>query len=131
MQAASSHDVTELSRLIEDPHCNINDQQGEGLTALMIAADRGFRHCVQLLGNAGADVTITDDRGRTAADFAASNGHNDVSHLLISCTFREASLSGNIVSMLRFDLCELRGRLAEQEKSLLAQVARMQRLSEV
>lgn len=53
-----------------------------GLTPLMIAAAHGhYRVCTMLL-EAGADITLTDPKHRTAAAFATENGHSDISELL-------------------------------------------------
>ncbi|MBY0243240.1 MAG: sigma-70 family RNA polymerase sigma factor [Burkholderiaceae bacterium] len=70
-----------------------------GLTPLMIAATHGhYRICTMLL-EAGADITLTDPRHRTAAVFAIENGHGDISELL-SATHSSMEYASSTLSVL-------------------------------
>jgi hypothetical protein len=57
---------------------NLNARNGDGMTALMIATDRGFIPGVQLLRAAKADETITDNAGRLAIAFAHNQAMKDI-----------------------------------------------------
>lgn len=60
------------------------NEQGtlEGFTALMTAASEGLVEIVRLLLVHGADPTLVDQDGDTAASFATQNGHSEVVALL-------------------------------------------------
>jgi len=53
-------------------------------TPIWFAAMNGRTEIVQMLLDRGADVTITDDNGRTIADYARDAGHEDIVELLRS-----------------------------------------------
>jgi hypothetical protein len=53
-----------------------------GSSPLSFAAARGRPDLVDLLLQAGADPGLTDHTGRTAADFAALNGHHEIARSL-------------------------------------------------
>lgn len=58
--------------------------QGDGATALHLAAGRGFRNiCDRLLG-VGADPNAVDRKGRMALHRAAEDNHVEVANLLLS-----------------------------------------------
>lgn len=59
-----------------------NAKQRHGWTPLHGAAHSGDRAVVEALLAAGADRTITNDEGRTAADIARDAGHADLAALL-------------------------------------------------
>jgi ankyrin repeat protein len=52
--------------------------QKQGYTALMIAAGNGFTDAVDVLLEAGADVSLKTPEGKTAADFAKERGHAEL-----------------------------------------------------
>jgi ankyrin repeat protein len=62
------------------------DLQGtyEGFTALMTAASEGLVDIVRVLLEHGADPSLVDKDGDTAASFAQQNGHAEVVALLQS-----------------------------------------------
>lgn len=80
-----------VERLLAHPDIDVNRVYGRGLTALMWAA--GYSNDVpekdgvatlERLLNAGADVTLVDDRGRTALLIAASRGHEQIVRRLLA-----------------------------------------------
>lgn len=56
----------------------VNERQSGGFTALMAAAQNADTDLLRLLLAHGADPSIRDDQGRTAADIAVSAGHTEV-----------------------------------------------------
>jgi ankyrin repeat protein len=56
--------------------------QKQGYTALMIAAGNGFDAAVDALLAAGADRTLKQAEGKTAADFARERGHAELAKRL-------------------------------------------------
>jgi ankyrin repeat protein len=53
-----------------------------GRTALMLAAAQGHRDVVELLIEAGSDVSVRDEEGSSALSLAQGAGHDDVATLL-------------------------------------------------
>jgi ankyrin repeat protein len=56
--------------------------QKQGYTALMIAAGNGFEAAVDVLLAAGADRTLKQAEGKSAADFARERGHDELARRL-------------------------------------------------
>ena len=63
-----------LEMLIHANGVKLDLKNGEGNTALLMAIDHDRRRSVQMLLDAGADLTIKDRKGRTAADHAQEAG---------------------------------------------------------
>lgn len=61
---------------------NVNERTDTGGTPLMKGAWFGNREAVEELLKLGADPTLRDDRGRTAAMLAFERGHDDLAQLL-------------------------------------------------
>ena len=57
-------------------------QQIHGCTALHSAACNGYLAIATRLLEGGADLTLRDKFGKTALDYARSNGHSEVVALL-------------------------------------------------
>jgi ankyrin repeat protein len=66
---------TEVCALLLDAGAPVDPQQMGGYTPLHEAALNGNDALVDVLLEHGADATVTDDEGRTAADHAERNGH--------------------------------------------------------
>ncbi|THV51253.1 hypothetical protein BGAL_0117g00080 [Botrytis galanthina] len=62
---------------------SVEDQDRGSIRPLHCAAYRGHKEMVQLLLDAGADITATQDHRLTALEVAASRAHEDVIHLLL------------------------------------------------
>jgi len=61
-----------------------NAVDGEGMTAMMMAAGRGHLNCVQVLVESGADINLQDKRkGLTALKFAVGEARVDVARYLL------------------------------------------------
>ena len=60
----------------------VHQQQINGITALMTAAYRGNLAIATRLLEGGADLTLRDNWGKTALDWARSNGTSEVEALL-------------------------------------------------
>lgn len=54
----------------------LNEQDKNGLTAMMHAASCGDYHTIAALKDAGADLDIRDNSGMKAVHHAAKNGHS-------------------------------------------------------
>ncbi len=74
MHAAAHGHYKVSGLLVGTDASNINAAYDAGKTALMHAAAAGSQRIVKLLLQKGADPSITDNDGRTAADHAAANG---------------------------------------------------------
>jgi ankyrin repeat protein len=91
LSAAESGDCALLERLIADPAkvptesvaSFINRQNGEGLTALHLAASAGCCDICELLFNNGALLDITDVNAMTPLHHAAGNGMLDIVQFLV------------------------------------------------
>ncbi|EXJ65974.1 uncharacterized protein A1O5_10950 [Cladophialophora psammophila CBS 110553] len=64
--------------------CRPNDQDEDGPTALILAAEDGYDSIVNLLLAAGASVKIVSSTGVRALSIAAGNGHAEAVRLLLS-----------------------------------------------
>lgn len=69
----STHNALELIRMLISKGANINLQDREGTTVLMIAAESENLEAVRLLLEAGARVQVKDKDGETAFDKTDSN----------------------------------------------------------
>jgi ankyrin repeat protein len=66
------------------PVSYVNRQDYDGRTALHHAATHGHMTIVVMLLSHGADASIRDKFGQSAADVARDNGHLEVSEYIIS-----------------------------------------------
>ena len=81
LYAAAAGHVEPMDVLL-DRGIDVNARYRHDLTALMWAAGYGKTAAVQRLLERGADPALRDDRGKTAADIARDNKHEDLSKLL-------------------------------------------------
>jgi quinoprotein dehydrogenase-associated probable ABC transporter substrate-binding protein len=66
---------TDIARGLLDRGANVNAQSKSGMTALMIAATHNNPPMIGMLIDAGADPTLKNSLGQTAADVAERNGN--------------------------------------------------------
>jgi ankyrin repeat protein len=83
--AAGARDLKKLSALLkDDPGLISSKEPDHGLTALHIAALKGYRDVAELLLANGANVNIKDNSGMTPLHIAAGFGNKDVVQLLLA-----------------------------------------------
>lgn len=70
------------TKLLLDSGSPVNERQSGGFTALMSAAQNGDRELLEALLARGADPTLRDDEGRSAADHATASGHQELAKVL-------------------------------------------------
>ncbi|KAF5387980.1 hypothetical protein D9615_000521 [Tricholomella constricta] len=97
----SSNDVSgatlRMARLYYDHYTGILDwANGQGKTALHIAAIKGNEELVRMFCDLGADVDLPDNKGNTPLHYASSWGHIPVVQLLIErgCQFAARNNEG-------------------------------------
>lgn len=74
-----------IDYLIDEVGVDINQQDGKGRTALLLAVDRGYMDNVRTLIFKGADVTIPDSQGNTPLHVAAEPHDNSTLLIEILC----------------------------------------------
>jgi ankyrin repeat protein len=80
--SAAALGYLEACRILLERGANVNAKQHGANTPLHTAGFRGDRELAELLVRHGADPSITNDEGQTAADVARSRGSSQVSALL-------------------------------------------------
>lgn len=73
-----------LRYLLQESKEDINSQNKEGKTALIIAAEYGYTDIVKLLLDNGANMLIKSNEGKTALDYATKWNHSEIEKLLKS-----------------------------------------------
>lgn len=68
MVAAWENQIEMVRDLCADERTSLNQQDGNGFTALIKACIRGNKECKKIIQEAGADVTILDHEGFSAED---------------------------------------------------------------
>ena len=79
--AASSGSILVI-RVLIDHHAYIDAESPNKTTPLMMAARAGRREAVQYLVDEGADVSLKNEVGLNASDFARAQGHVDIAAAL-------------------------------------------------
>lgn len=75
MKCAADGNVVRVQELLAFRAMNVNARSATGSTALFYAARNGHTEIIELLLQAGADSSIKNDKGATAADIAHKFGH--------------------------------------------------------
>lgn len=72
--------------LMEERNIDVNERGYEGMTPLMLVArispDESVQTSVEWLLDHGADISIKDDNGKTAYDYAMEKGRTEIAELL-------------------------------------------------
>lgn len=68
----------DIIKLLLDKSAYIDAESPNKTTPIMMAAHTGQRAAVQLLMEAGADISLKNEQGLSAADFAANNEYPDI-----------------------------------------------------
>jgi ankyrin repeat protein len=85
LMLAASNNHPRIVEMLLDHGAMIDAQERtQGFTALIWAAQRGHLDTVTLLLRRGADATLPDFEGETAADRALEEGHTEVHRLLFT-----------------------------------------------
>ena len=87
-QSVESGDYAEVKRLIEKG-ADVNAQDNEGATALMLASYNGHTEVVKLLIDKGVDVNAHANTGHTALMLASAEGHKEIVKLLLNAGAQE------------------------------------------
>lgn len=80
-EAAMGGDVSSLESSIQKG-ANIDKKSAGGYSALMMAIENNHPKVVQVLLDAGVDLSLTNDLGQTAKDIAEENGLEDLVDLI-------------------------------------------------
>ena len=88
---AATGSQIEIMRLLLDQSAYIDAQSPNGTTPLMMAAMYGSEDAAKFLLDAGADPTLKNQLGLSAADFANRAGRNELARALASAAVAFAS----------------------------------------
>ena len=90
--AAKSGSADKIRYLVEKWNADIDNRSDQGLTALMIVAEKGCVDCVKLLLELGADLTLKDNVvGYTALEYARMGECEEIISLLSQSNAKFAS----------------------------------------
>ncbi|KAF8390612.1 hypothetical protein HHK36_025139 [Tetracentron sinense] len=78
MLVARTGDTEALKKLIEQPDIDIDDQDDNGFSAVMVAAKEGHVEAFRLLVYAGADVNLPNKSGKTAITLSELNKNRNI-----------------------------------------------------
>jgi ankyrin repeat protein len=73
---------TDIVGILLENHAYIDSAPDNGVTALMMAARGGHLETVKLLLEEGADPTLRNDLGQSAADWAMQSRNTDIAELI-------------------------------------------------
>ncbi|CAL1528394.1 unnamed protein product [Lymnaea stagnalis] len=84
MQEIQNGRIHNVSTLIIKNGADVNAEDLQGRTPLVIAAQKGFKNAAEILLKNGADINKKDKKKRTALMYAIQNNHVDIVELLIA-----------------------------------------------
>lgn len=89
--AAQNGNLDQLMKALDEPKIKVDQKDPSGMSALMVAADKGHAEIAKWLVEKGARVAAKDDEGETAVMKAATNGYTDLCMTLIEaqCSHRK------------------------------------------
>ena len=93
---ASAKGITEIVKLLLGDK-DVNTPYSFGQTLLMVAVEKENIYLANYLLSAGADVSIFDDKGKTALDYAIETGNEDLIYLIQQSNRTETQGDGSIV----------------------------------
>ena len=70
----------------------MNAKELQGLTALHLAANEGYSHCIEFLVSQGADINLQSNDDHTALHLLASTARADPSDIKDTPTLRKVCL---------------------------------------
>ncbi|WP_157149635.1 ankyrin repeat domain-containing protein [Brachyspira pilosicoli] len=83
MNYVNTEDLHEILECIYEKNVNINFQDENGKTPLIMAVIKGNKDIVRALVNIGADLNIKDNDNKTALDYAESNNFEEIKKILL------------------------------------------------
>lgn len=95
---ARANDIDALRKLIKQPELNIDEQDEDGFSAVMIAAAGGNLEAFRLLIHAGADAKLPNKCGETAISLFEKNHNRDAFEKVMleyACTKGNLSYTGS------------------------------------
>ncbi|KAJ0704376.1 putative ankyrin repeat-containing domain-containing protein [Helianthus annuus] len=78
MFVARSGDIQALKAIVSRENINLNEQDSNGLSAVMVTAIQGDVHAFKLLVYSGADVKLTNKKGETAISLSRTKENSDM-----------------------------------------------------
>ena len=78
--------ASSIVKLLLDNGAQVHLQDSEGVTALMIACQKGVETCVEYLTRTDSDVNLQDNKGKTALMRACRVGIEDIVKILLNKT---------------------------------------------
>ena len=86
---------TDIARGLIDRGANVNAQSINGVTPLMIAATHNNAPMIGMLIDAGADVSLKNKLGQTAAEVAEKNGNLEAQQAILVLSSSKAAAAPN------------------------------------
>lgn len=84
IDASRSGNIDDVKIILKQENININAQDKEGNTALIISSQNGHKEIVATLIAAKANLETKNTQGRNALMFATLNAHLDISKMLLA-----------------------------------------------
>ena len=99
---SSEDNILDIIQTLLSWNINVNGQNNNGMTPLMMACSKGYTEAILLLLDK-ADPNITDNKGKTALMYTCENGHSEiVEHLLRTYEADPLQKSNNGISALSY-----------------------------